>query len=82
MSVGGTSSELDAVKIAIDKEKKSYDFYENQASQAKYDTEKSFYESLAREEREHELTLLNYYDYLADPAGWFVKAEHPSLDDG
>lgn len=82
VSVGGTSSELDAVKVAIDKEKKSYDFYENQASQAIYDTEKSFYEALAREEREHELTLLDYYDYLADPAGWFVKAEHPSLDGG
>ncbi len=82
VSVGGTSSELDAVKVAIDKEKKSYDFYENQASQAIYDTEKSFYEALAREEREHELALLDYYDYLADPAGWFVKAEHPSLDGG
>ncbi|MFC1870140.1 ferritin family protein [Chloroflexota bacterium] len=82
VSVGGTSSELDAVKVAIDKEKKSYDFYEDQASKAIFDTEKSFYEALAREEREHELTLLDYYDYLADPAGWFVKAEHPSLDGG
>jgi rubrerythrin len=82
MSVGGTSSELDAVKVAIDKEKKSYDFYENQASEAIYDTEKSFYEALAREEREHELALLDYYEYLTDPAGWFVKVEHPSLDGG
>ena len=82
MSVSGTSSELDAVKVAIDKEKKSYDFYENQASKAIYDTERSFYEALAREEREHELTLLDYYDYLSDPAGWFVKTEHPSLDGG
>jgi len=82
VSVGGTSSELDAVNLAIDKEKKSYDFYEKQVSHAIYDTEKSFYEALAREEREHELTLLDYYDYLTDPAGWFVKAEHPSLDGG
>ena len=82
VSVGGTSSELDAVKVAIGKEKRSYDFYENQASQAIYDIEKSFYEALAREEREHKLTILDYYDYLADPAGWFVKAEHPSLDGG
>ena len=82
VNVGGTSSELDAVKVAIDKEKKSYDFYEKQASQAIYDSEKSFYAALAREEREHELTLLDYYDYLADPAEWFVKAEHLSLDGG
>ncbi|MHA2314476.1 MAG: ferritin family protein [Candidatus Hermodarchaeia archaeon] len=82
VSVGGTSSELDAVKVAIDKEKNSYDFYENQGSKAIYDTERSFYEALAREEREHELTLLDYYDYLSDPAAWFVTAEHPSLDGG
>jgi rubrerythrin len=82
ISTSGTSSELDAVKVAIDKEKRSYDFYENQAMNAAYDNEKEFYETLAREEREHELALLDYYDYLADPAGWFVKTEHPSLDGG
>jgi rubrerythrin len=82
VSVSGTSSELDAVTLAIDKEKKSYDFYEKQAKNAAYTTEKELYETLAREEREHELALLDYYDYLADPAGWFVEAEHPSLDGG
>jgi len=30
----------------------------------------------------HELALIDYYDYLSDPAGWFVKKEHPSLDGG
>jgi len=82
VSVGGTSSELDAVTVAIDKEKKSYDFYDKQAKNATYTTERELYEKLAREEREHELTLLDYYDYLSDPAGWFVKTEHPSLDGG
>jgi len=37
---------------------------------------------LAQEEREHELALLDYHDYLSDPAGWFVKSEHSSLDGG
>jgi hypothetical protein len=46
-----------------------------------YDTEKEFYEQLAKE-REHELALVDYYEYLADPAGWFVKIERPSLDGG
>jgi len=82
VSVTGTSSELDAVTVALDKEKKSYDFYEKQAKNATYITEKELYETLAREEREHELALLDYYEYLADPVGWFVKAEHPSLDGG
>ena len=33
-------------------------------------------------EKEHQLVLLDYYEYLKDPAGWFVKKEHPSLDGG
>ena len=82
VSVSGTFSELDAVKVAIDKEKRSYDFYENQVRNAVYDNEKEFYETLAEEEREHELALLDHYDYLTDPAAWFVKTEHPSLDGG
>ena len=82
VNVSGTSSELDAVQVAIDKEKKSYDFYENQARIAAYDIEREFYKNLAKEEREHELALLDYYDYLPDPAGWFVRTEHPSLDGG
>jgi len=82
VNISGTSGELDAVKIAVDKEKRSYDFYENQSRNAAYETERQFYKTLAREEREHELALLDYYDYLADPAGWFAKAEHPSLDGG
>ena len=72
----------DAVQVAIDKEKRSYDFYEHQAGNAAYNTEKEFYTTLAIEEREHELALLDYYEYLADPAGWFVKSEHSSLDGG
>ncbi|GAH21770.1 unnamed protein product, partial [marine sediment metagenome] len=28
------------------------------------------------------LVLLDYYEYLKDPAGWFVRKEHPSLDGG
>lgn len=78
----GNPRELDAVKIAIDKEKKSYDFYERQVTNATYDAEKCFYRSLAAEERAHELALIDYYDYLSDPAGWSVKKEHPSLDGG
>ncbi len=82
VNISSNPSELDAVKIAIDKEKKSYDFYERQVINATYDAEKGFYRNLAAEERVHELALIDYYDYLSDPAGWFVKKEHPSLDGG
>jgi len=28
----------------------------------------------------HHLSLLDSYEYLSDPAGWFTKSEHWSLD--
>jgi rubrerythrin len=76
------ASELDAVQTAMDMENKTYDFYKSQGENATYDAERDFYQTLAAEEREHHLVLLDYYEYLKDPAGWFVKKEHPSLDGG
>lgn len=76
------ATELDAVKTAMEMENKTYDYYKDQGQGATYDTERDFYQALATEEREHHLVLLDYYEYLSDPAGWFVQKEHPSLDGG
>lgn len=76
------ATELDAIQTAMDMENKTYDFYKSQCGNATYDTERDLYETLAAEEREHHLILLDYYEYLKNPAGWFVKKEHPSLDGG
>jgi rubrerythrin len=75
-------TELDAVQTAMDMESKTYDFYKSQSKGAAYDAERHFYETVAAEEKQHHLVLLDYYEYLKDPAGWFVKKEHPSLDGG
>ena len=75
-------TELDVVQTAMDMENKTYDFYKIQGQNATYDAERGFYEALAAEEREHHLDLLDYYEYLKDPATWFVGKEHPSLDGG
>jgi len=74
--------ELDAVKTAMDMENETYDYYKNQGKAATLDAEREFYETLAAEEQEHHMVLLDYYEYLKDPASWFVRAEHPSLDGG
>jgi rubrerythrin len=71
-----------AVQVAIGMESKTYDFYKSRGGEGISDAERSFYEAVAAEEREHHLVLLDYYEYLKDPAGWFVKKEHPSLDAG
>ncbi|MFC2020995.1 ferritin family protein [Chloroflexota bacterium] len=76
------ASELDAVQTAMGMENKTLDFYKDLGAKATNDTEKGYYEALSAEEREHYLILLDYYEFLKDPAGWFVKSEHPSLDGG
>ncbi|OGO21705.1 MAG: hypothetical protein A2144_13700 [Chloroflexi bacterium RBG_16_50_9] len=82
MGVNGVATDFSAIETAIETEKKSYDFYNHQIENSVYDAEREFYRTVASEEREHELLLLDYYEYLSDPAGWFVKKEHPSLDGG
>jgi rubrerythrin len=78
--VKAAESELEAIKIAMGMESKSYNFYHSRSEQSTLPLEKRFYEALAGEEREHHLALLDSYEYLSDPAGWFTKKEHWSLD--
>ena len=81
-NVEALDSEFDAIETAIDKESKSYDFYSRQSKEAIYPAEREFYDTLAAEEHEHHLILVDYREYLKNPAGWFVQKEHPSLDGG
>jgi rubrerythrin len=73
-------SELDAVKDAMLMEDKSYDLYQQRRKQAEDGDQRSFYEKLLNEEREHKMVLLNYYEYMKDPVSWCVKAERQSFD--
>ena len=76
------ATELDSVKTAMDMENKTYDFYISQLKNAIWVAEKDFYQTLAAQEREHHRVLLDYYEYLKDPAVWFIQKEHHSLDGG
>ena len=73
-------NELDAVTTAMSMENRSYDFYRERAGKARHEAERRFYESVAAEERVHHTLLLDYYEFLKDPAQWFTLKEHPSLD--
>jgi rubrerythrin len=81
-NVKAIKTEVDVVQTAMNMESKTCDFYESQRENATYDTSRDFYQTLAVEEREHHLILLDYYEYLKNPAGWFVRKERPSLDGG
>jgi rubrerythrin len=76
------ASELEAIQTAMAMENKTYDFYKSRSGQATYTAEKQFYEEVAMQEEEHHRVLLDYYEFLKNPAAWFVQKEHPSLDGG
>ena len=76
------ASELEAVQTAMKMESKTFDFYSARAAKTGSDTEKGFYKAIAAEERQHHLALADYQEFLKNPAGWFVKHEHPSIDGG
>jgi rubrerythrin len=80
--VKASSSELEALKTAMNMEDKGYSFYKSRDEEAASSAEKSFYRALTAEEREHYLNLLDSYEYLADPQAWFTKHEHWGLDAG
>ncbi len=73
-------SELEALKVAMDMETKSYDLYHRRSGETSSPIERRFYQTLAGEERGHYLALSDAHEYLSDPAGWFTKTEHWSLD--
>ncbi len=73
-------SELEAIQVAMNMEIESYNLYRLRSEESTLPLEKRFYEALAGEERQHHLALSDTYEYLCDPAGWFTKKEHWSLD--
>lgn len=75
-------SELEAFKKAMAMEDRSYTFYKSRFEEATSPPEKSFYKALSAEERVHYLALLDSYEYLFNPQGWFSKKERWSLDVG
>lgn len=76
------AAELDDVMIAMDFENKTYDFYKERSAITTYEAEKQLYESIAMQESEHHRVLQDYYEFLKDPAQWYVKIEHTSVDGG
>jgi rubrerythrin len=75
-------TEMEAIETAMAIENKTYDFYKARSGKATYGAEKEYYEALAMQEEEHHRVLLDYYEFLKNPAAWFVQKEHPSLDGG
>lgn len=79
-NIVGKKSEIETTARAMDMEIKSRDYYKKQAGLASSEVEKSFFTALAAEEQGHYLGLIDYKEYITDPAGWFTRTEHHLLD--
>ncbi len=76
----GDEDDLEAVRTAIDFEAKGAKYYADLRDMVSDPKERQFFDLLARIENEHYLSLKDTEEYLTDPASWYRKAEHHSLD--
>lgn len=78
----GDDNDLKAVRIAIDFEAKGSRYYAELSAMVDHPKEKQFFTLLSTIEHEHYLSLKDTEEYLTDPASWYRKMEHHSLDGG
>ncbi len=81
-NVKAAKNELEAIRTAMDMENRTRDFYQERAGKASFDAEKQFYLALVGQESTHHALLLDYFEYLKDPAQYFTMKERHSLDGG
>ena len=70
------------LKLGIEREEWSMEFYHELAEKATDPFEKRFFIALEHEERGHYLSLWDYREFLEDPESWFNMKEGFRLDAG
>jgi rubrerythrin len=75
-----TTDDKEAVKIAIDFEKKSRLFYSDLTSKTEVPEEKKFFSYMSAVEHRHLMSLEDTLMYLDDPVGWMMTSEKSQLD--
>jgi rubrerythrin len=81
-SAPGDSNDLKAVRIAIDFEQKGAAHYEKLRDMVSDPKEKQFFDLLSKIEHEHYLSLKETEEFFIDPADWYRREEHHSIDGG
>jgi len=80
MSAKGDANDLEAVRTALDFEAKGAKFYAELRDSVVDPREKQFFDLLSKMENEHYLSLKDTEEYFIDPASWYRKVEHHTLD--
>jgi rubrerythrin len=78
--LAATGDDKEALKIAMEMEKKGYDFYVKAASEATDGKSKALFERLVLEEQKHYKIFSNTYAFLDDTGNWFMWEEHSIVE--
>jgi rubrerythrin len=74
------ANDMEAINRGIEMEEKSIDYYVKLAKESKDPFERRFLLSLVNEERGHYLFLVDYRNFLTDPADWYHITERQMVD--
>ncbi len=78
----GDADDLEAIQTAIEFEAEGAIYYANLRDKVTDPKEKQFFNLLADMEHEHFVSLKDTEEFLTNPAAWYQKMEHTSLDGG
>jgi len=79
-NISCSTSDLEALNIGLDFEKKAMQFYNEHLRSAQDELEREFLEAMIHEESRHYDLLDDMKFYLTDPDHWFMEKSRSGLD--
>jgi rubrerythrin len=76
------ADELMAIEMAMELEKKGYDYYVEISENSENEEIKKLFKILANEENQHYTILQNSHTFLSDTGNWFIWEERAMIDGG
>jgi rubrerythrin len=73
--ITATSDDKEALRIAMEMEKKGFDFYQQAEAEATDEKTRALFSKLARDEDQHYRMFANTYNFLNDSGNWFMWEE-------
>jgi len=75
-----TLDEMEAFRVAMEKEKEAFDLFTRKAAEARDGGERAVFEKLARDESEHHEVFSNTNSFLEDTGNWFMWREYSIVE--
>lgn len=80
--IEATTDEMDALKVAMQKEKESFELYERLSKEVQTPKERKLFQRLIEEEKKHYTIFSNTYFFLSNSESWFMWEEYSMVDGG